>query len=151
MRVPDVTLGANWDRAGSYIYNYNSVSLSLPLPLLNRNTGNIKIARDQVEQSKVQLMEAAAQVKIDLSTALSQLLENERLYEQVSGQFNSDYEKLVDGITMAYQKHTISLLEFIDYYETYKNSRTEFYRLQKNRLIAVENLNLATGTNILKP
>jgi len=64
--------------------------------------------------------------------------------------FNSDYDKLFDGITIAYKNHTISLLEFIDYYETYKNSKNEYYQLQNNRLAAIEELNLATGTTIIK-
>src|SRR6185369_10631934 len=54
LRVPDVTLGANWDRAGSYINNYNSVSLSFPIPLLNRNKGNIRAAEYGIEQSKIE-------------------------------------------------------------------------------------------------
>ena len=54
------------------------------------------------------------------------------------------------GSYSAYQNRTISLLEFIDYIETYKNSKTEFYRLQNNRIDAVEDLNMATGSDLMK-
>ena len=94
--------------------------------------------------------QAELQVRNDISNAYRQLLETDKLYKTASLQFTSDYEKLLDGITKGYQNHTISLLEFIDYYETYKNSKLELNHLQNNRLDALENLNLATGTTIFK-
>ena len=64
--------------------------------------------------------------------------------------FDNNYDKLLDGITVAYRNHTISLLEFIDYYETFKNSKNGFFNLQNNRLDAIEDLNMASGTIIFK-
>jgi len=92
--------------------------------------------------------QAELQVRNEISNAYRQLLETDKLYRTASVQFTADYEKLIDGITKGYQNHTISLLEFIDYYETYKNSKLELNHLQNNRLDALENLNLATGTTI---
>ena len=42
------------------------------------------------------------------------------------------------------------LLEFIDYYETYKDSKNEYFQLLNNRLTAIESLNLAAGTTLIK-
>ena len=150
LRVPDLTVGANYDRAGSYVRNFNALSLAIDLPFWNRNQGNIKMAQFQIEESRQLQSQAELQVRADISKAYKQLLETDKLYRTVSLQFTPDYEKLLDGIIKGYQNHTISLLEFIDYYETYKNSKLEYNRLQNNRLDALENLNLATGTNILK-
>ena len=150
LRVPDLTVGANYDRAGSYVRNFNALSLAIDLPFRNRNQGNIKMAQSQIEESRQLQSQAELQVRADISKAYKQLLETDKLYRTVSLQFTPDYEKLLDGIIKGYQNHTISLLEFIDYYETYKNSKLEYNRLQNNRLDALENLNLATGTNILK-
>ena len=150
LRVPDLTVGANYDRAGSYVRNFNALSLAIDLPFWNRNQGNIKMAQSQIEESRQLQSQAELQVRADISKAYKQLLETDKLYRTVSLQFTPDYEKLLDGIIKGYQNHTISLLEFIDYYETYKNSKLEYNRLQNNRLDALENLNLATGTNILK-
>jgi cobalt-zinc-cadmium efflux system outer membrane protein len=150
MRVPDLTVGANWDRQGSYITNYNSVSLAMDLPFWNHNKGNIHAAEYQLDASRQLETEASMQVKADITKAFSQLVEADRLYKSASKQFSADYEKLLDGITIAYVNHTISMLEFIDYYETYKNSKIDFNKLQNNRLDAMENLNYATGTAIVK-
>jgi len=150
LRTPDLLLGANYDKAGNYVRNYNALSVAIDLPFWNRNQGSIKAAQFQIEASKQFQSQAELEVKNEISRAYKQLLETDRLYKTASAEFTSDYEKLLDGITKGYQNHTISLLEFIDYYETYKNSKLELNRLQSNRLDALENLNLATGTSIFK-
>ncbi|MGD0754049.1 MAG: TolC family protein [Bacteroidales bacterium] len=150
MRIPDMTLGARYDKAGSYVHNYNSLSLGFDLPLWNRNQGNIKIAENKIEESKTLKNQKELEVKNDINKAYVQLLETDKLYKLSLQKFDSNYDNLFDGITSAYQNHTISLLEFIDYYETYKNSKSEYYQLQNNRLDAMENLNMATGTIIIK-
>lgn len=150
MRTPDLLLGANYDKAGNYVPNYNALSLAIDLPFWNRNQGNIRAAKFQIDADKELRSQAELQVRNEISNAYKQLLETDKLYKSASLQFTSDYEKLLDGITKGYQNHTISLLEFIDYYETYKNSKLELNRLQNNRLDALENLNLATGTTIFK-
>lgn len=150
LRVPDLTVGGAYDKAGSYVRNYNAVTLAIDLPFWNRNQGNIKIAQSQIDENKQLESQAELQVKTDITKAYREMLEVDKLYKTVSLQFTPDYEKLLDGIIKGYQNHTISLLEFIDYYETYKNSKLEFNHLQNNRLDALENLNLATGTIILK-
>ncbi|MCX6287128.1 MAG: TolC family protein [Bacteroidetes bacterium] len=150
MRVPDITLGANYDKAGNYIQNYNSLSLSFDLPVLNQNQGNIKIAENKIEESKALKKQCELEVRNEINKAYVQLIETDRLYKSSLQQFDRSYDKLLDGINFAYQNHTISLLEFIDYYETYKNSKNGFYNLQNNRLDAIEDLNMASGTIVIK-
>jgi cobalt-zinc-cadmium efflux system outer membrane protein len=89
-------------------------------------------------------------VRNGITKAFTQLVEADKLYRASQEQFTGDYNKLLEGITKGYQNRTISLLEFIDYYETFKNSKIAFNRLQNNRLEAIESINLATGTIILK-
>ncbi len=149
MRIPDVTIGANYDRAGSYIPNYNSISLGFDLPIWNRNQGNIKIAENRIEETKVLRNQKELEVKSDVGKAFTQFLEFDKLYKESMQKFDSSYDKLFDGITSAYKNHTISLLEFIDYYETYKDSKNEYFQLQNSRLDAIENLNFATGTTVI--
>ena len=150
MRIPDMTLGERYDKAGSYVRNYNSLSIGFDLPLWNRNQGNIKIAENKIEETKTLKNQKELEVKNDIKKAFVQLLETDRLYKLSLQKFDSSYDNLFDGITSAYRNHTINLLEFIDYYETYKNSKNEYYHLQNNRLDAMEDLNMATGTIIIK-
>ena len=150
MRVPDMTIGARYDKAGSYIRNYNSISLGFDLPLWNRNQGNIKVSENKIEENKILKNQKELEVKSDITKAFVQFVETDRLYKSSIQKFDSNYETLFDGIITAYKNRTINLLEFIDYYETYKDSKNEYFQLQNNRLNAMENLNLATGTTIFK-
>ena len=150
LRVPDVTLGASYDKAGSYVHDYNSLSAAIDLPFWNRNQGNIKAAQFQINANQQLQSQAELQVRSDIGKAYKRLLESDRLFKGASIEFTGDYENLLDGILRAYQNHTISLLEFIDYYEAYKDSKLQFNRLQSERMDALENLNLSTGINILK-
>ncbi|TMI83094.1 MAG: hypothetical protein E6H10_08485 [Bacteroidetes bacterium] len=112
--------------------------------------GNIKAAQFQINANQQLQSQAELQVRSDISKAYKRLLESDRLFKGASIEFTGDYENLLDGILRAYQNHTISLLEFIDYYEAYKDSKLQFNRLQSERMDALENLNLSTGINILK-
>ncbi len=145
LRIPDVTLGANWDRSGSYVQDYNSISLKVDIPIFNLNQGNIESAEYRIRESKQLLKHAELDLKNDVSRSLMQLQEVDRLYKSTSEEFGPAYARLIDGIARGYQTRAISLLEFIDFYETYKNSQIEFYRLQNKRIEALEDLNLATG------
>jgi cobalt-zinc-cadmium efflux system outer membrane protein len=150
MRTPDLTIGGSWDRQGSYVYNYNALTLGFDLPIWNHNQGNIKIAENKIEESKILRNENELEVKNDIKKAFEQLIETDHLYRASLQKFDSKYYDMLDGIILAYQNRTISLLEFIDYIETYKNSKTEFYRLQNNRIDAVEDLNMAAGIDLMK-
>lgn len=150
IRIPDITLGARYDKAGSYVQNYNSLSIGFDIPLWNRNQGNIKIAENRIEESKLIKNKSEQEIKSEITKSFEQFIETDKLYKSSMQRFNSNYDKLFDGITTAYRNHTISLLEFIDYYETYKDSKSEYYQLQNNRLDAIEDLNMAIGTTIIK-
>jgi cobalt-zinc-cadmium efflux system outer membrane protein len=149
-RIPDLTLGATYDRVGGYIPNYNSLTLSFDLPFWNRNQGNIKMSEYKIEENKVLKNQKELEVKDDITKAFVQFVEMDKLYKSSLQKFNSCYINLFNGIAFAYKNHTINLLEFIDYYESFKNSENGYFQLQYNRLDAIENLNLATGTNIIK-
>jgi cobalt-zinc-cadmium efflux system outer membrane protein len=150
MRVPDMIIGARYDKAGSYVHNYNAISLGFDLPLWNRNQGNIIISRNKIEENKVIRTRKELEVKNEIGKAYIQLIETDKLYKSSFQKFDDKYENLFHGLTAAYKNHTISLLEFIDYYETYKDSKNQYFQLLNNRLDAIENLNLAAGSTIIK-
>lgn len=145
IRMPDFTLSAKWDKHGGYINNYNAVSLQASIPLWNRNQGNIKQAQSQISESSQQVFQLENTIKNDIYKAYNQLTEADSLYLTASLQFNESYDKLINGISAGYKNRTISLLEFIDYFETYKESKIQFFQLHQNVIEAMEDLNLATG------
>ena len=47
-----------------------------------------------------------------------------------------------------YQKRNISLLEFIDYYQAYKETCLQLYQTEKDVFLAMEEVNTVTGSDV---
>ena len=149
LAVPDLTLSAGWDRNGSFIHNYNYIGLQFDLPFFNRNQGNIKTAKYTIESSKLKVQSVKDRVKADVIQAYSIALENDALYKKFDAKFAYDMEQLSEEMLKNFEKKNISMLEFLDFYDAYKQNLIQYNNLQNNRLNAFENLNFTTGKDIL--
>lgn len=150
LAVPDLRFGGVFDRNGNYIPNYYAVSIAMDLPLLNRNQGNIEIAKKRFERSKVLTEEYENRVEAEVAGALSRSIEYNDLYSNFDNKFTGDFNRLIEGILINYEKRNITLIEFIDFYEAYKASVIQMNQLQTNRMNAFEELNFSVGKPIVK-
>ena len=149
LAIPDLTLSAGWDRNGSFIHNYNYIGLQFDLPFFNRNQGNIKTAKFNIESSKLKVQSVKDRVKADVIQTYSVALENDALYKKFDTKFANDMEQLSEEMLKNFEKKNISMLEFLDFYDAYKQNLIQYNNLQNNRLNAFENLNFTTGKDIL--
>jgi cobalt-zinc-cadmium efflux system outer membrane protein len=144
--VPDLSISLNFDKLGSYGHNFLSAGVSLPIPLFNRNQGNIKQASLQVDQGKVQLQNQQNQVESDVATNYKIALRLEGLYNGFDPKFKQDFTHLIQEVFKNYEKRNISLLEFLDFYDSYKTNTLQLNTLELNRVTSLEQLNYVTGT-----
>jgi cobalt-zinc-cadmium efflux system outer membrane protein len=144
--VPDVTFSLAYDKQGSYIRDYSSAGIAFSLPFFNRNQGGIKQARIAVDASKVQLQSQQDQLESELANDYKGALRLENLYNSFDPKFKQDFNHLIQEVFKNYQKHNISLLEFLDFYDSYKTNTLQLNNLQLNRIGSLEQLNFATGT-----
>jgi cobalt-zinc-cadmium efflux system outer membrane protein len=144
--VPDVSLSFNYDKLGSYGNNFMSAGLAFSLPFFNRNQGGIKQARIAIDQSNVQLQSQQNQVESDVATNYKGAVRLEKLYNSFDPQFKDDFTHLIQEVSKNYEKRNISMLEFLDFYDSYKTNTIQLNNLQLNRVISLEQLNYATGT-----
>ena len=63
--------------------------------------------------------------------------------------FERNFEKLITGVNENFTKRNISLLEFIDYYDSYKETCIQLHELKNDVFLGMENLNTTIGQNIL--
>ncbi|MDO3625627.1 TolC family protein [Mucilaginibacter sp. BT774] len=145
--VPDVSLSFNYDKLGSYGNNFMSAGIAFSLPFFNRNQGAIKQAHIAVDQSKVQLQSQQDQVESDVATNYKGALRLEQLYNGFDPQFKDDFTHLIQEVFKNYEKRNISMLEFLDFYDSYKTNTLQMNGLQLNRVLSMEQLNYATGTS----
>jgi len=144
--VPDVSLSLNYDKLGGYGTNYLGAGIEFNLPFFNRNQGAIKQAKIAVDQSKVQLQSQQEQVESDVASNYKIALRQEQVYNSFDPKFKHDFTHLVEEVYKNYEKRNISLLEFLDYYDTYKTNTLLTNSLLLNRVTSLEQLNYVTGT-----
>lgn len=150
LAVPDLTIGGRWSRAGSYIPDYYAISLSIDLPIFNRNQGNVEVSERTLAANKLILNNTAISLKEDVQVAYTKASEIDHRYRQSDKKFISEYKMLIDGVVANYKNRNISLLEFTDFYESYRTSMLQWQQLRNERVQALENLNFVTGVDVVR-
>lgn len=149
MAFPKFSVKGNYDRVGNFINDYFAIGVSLSVPIFNRNQGNIKAARFSIQQAGVQQEYAANRADMELFTAYTSLEKATQLYQSTNMDLERNFEKLITGVNENFTRKNISLLEFIDYYDSYKETCIQLYEIKKNVFLAMENLNTVVGQNVL--
>jgi len=149
LAVPDLTLSAGWDKNGGFIHNYNFIGLQIDLPFFNRNQGNIKSATFNLENSQYKVKSTEDIVKSDVLGAYANAVETNQLYNKFDNTFLTDLDTLNQEMLKNFEKKNISLIEFLDYYDAYKENAVQLNTLLYNRINAFENLNFSVGKDII--
>jgi len=144
--VPDVSLSLNYDRLGGYGNNYLGGGISFDLPFFNRNQGGIRQARIAIEQSKIQMQSQQDQVESDVATSYKIALTQEKLANSFDPRFKPEFSRLITEVYKNYENRNIGLLEFLDYYDTYKTNTLLINNQLLSKVISLEQLNYVTGT-----
>ncbi|MET7256679.1 TolC family protein [Dyadobacter jiangsuensis] len=145
---PDVQVGAVYDQASNYQNNYFGVNASIALPFFNRNQGNIRAAKSSISYYKTAENAKQNAVSNEVDAAVQKVGIADKAFQSVEGQFTDQFQLLSNGIYDNFQKRNITLLEFIDFIETYNESIKEFNRLQADRIKVYEELNYVVGEEL---
>jgi cobalt-zinc-cadmium efflux system outer membrane protein len=148
LAIPDVQIGAVYDQASNYANNYFGLNLSMDLPFFNRNQGNIKAAKSNISYFKTVQTAKESSINNEVDAALQKVVIAEKAYKSVENHFTDQFELLSKGFYENFQKRNITLLEFIDFIETYNESIREFNRLKADRIKVYEELNYAVGEEL---
>lgn len=144
-RIPNVNLMASYDRAGSTMLNFLGVGASIDLPLFNRNKGNIQVAKFEIDKSNLLKKNVEASLNNAIVKHWNDLNQSISLYESI----DKDYIEKLDQMTIAigrnFSQHNISLLQFLDYYESFRESKEKYYHVIKNITIKNEEINYLIG------
>lgn len=147
LAVPDVSVQASFDRNGSFGQNYVGVGVGIPIPVFNRNQGNIQGATVRVQSSQQAIAAYRLQVDSDVQRAYARALQTDQLYRTFDKRFNDDFARLIQGVTVNYRKQNIGVVEFLDFFDSFKNSQIQYSQLQNDRVQSLEELAFAIGKN----
>jgi len=148
--IPDVQLSLAYDLKGNYPEKYTGLGISIPIPLFNRNQGEIKRAKVAVEMQEVAFNQLENTLKNEVFQAYQNAERIETLTANMDKSFHKNYQQLIQEVTNNFKKRNIGLLEFLDFYESFKETTLQHNQLQYERINAFEEINFVTGTNIYK-
>ena len=148
-RIPDLTVNANYDRYGGVWKDFVGFGVSFDIPFFNRNQGNIKAARINRDQS-IHLAELQQnQAQHEVAEAFGNYALAYRFYKRVSE--NSLLLEL-DGMLTIYTKNllnkNISMLEYIDFMDSYKTNKETLLSARKKVDTQFEELQYTVGSEI---
>jgi len=146
-RIPDVTVGAEYERFGPDREPGFGLGVSLPIPIFNRNQA--EIARRSVEYKQLELLitKAKRQIEGDIRQALQNYLTARKVYDTYTNT-KQDLEDLRERSEKSFSLGGITVLDFLDTQKTYREFMNKY-----NQAAAQSNLNhelLKTYTGELK-
>ena len=151
LAVPDLHVGATYDKNGSYAPNFVGLTMGIDLPFWNRNQGNIRFAGSQVKVQEQTLAQGNNIVATDVQQAMQKITLMDKQYQLLDFKsFNDEYNKLIAEVALNFRKGNISLLQFIDYFNSYSDNVKNTNKLLLDRITAYEELNFATGTELFQ-
>jgi outer membrane protein, heavy metal efflux system len=147
LAVPDLTLSLGYDEAGSFLYGYYGIGASIDLPVFNRNQGNIKSAKAQILNTEATQRFTQATVEENVTNSVQKAFAQQRMFGTIDPKFAADFQRLNDEVLNQYMKRNISILDFLDFYDSFKQNIVQMNTIQFNRISAFEDINYYTGTN----
>ncbi len=147
LAIPDLTLSLGYDEAGSFLFGYYGIGASIDLPVFNRNQGNIKNAKALISNTEATQRYTQATVDENVSSSLHKAFAQEHLYRSIDPKFAADFQRLTSEVIKNYEKRNISILDFLDFYDSYKQNAVQLNTILFNRVSAFEDINYYTGTN----
>jgi len=149
-RSPDIALSLNYDRYGGVWKNFVGIGLSLDIPVFNRNQGNIKMAKLQIEQSKYN-------AEYQKNAILHEIAENYEHYrltynyykKLMDNDFSDDLEDMFDAYSRNLLNKNINMLEYIDFMYAYKTTKQAILIAKKNMEINFAELQFSVNKSEL--
>jgi len=123
--IPDVQFQYTYDENGSYIPNYSGVGVMLPIAIFNRNQGNIQSSKFLVDAASQQLKQTQVTVQNDVFASYQKILELQKSSSSQTTGFIADFRTLLKGAEDNFTKKNLSLLDFVDMFESYKDYMTQ--------------------------
>lgn len=149
-RIPDLTLGYTYDQAGNYIPHYHAITLGFNLPFFDRNQGRISAARHFLEASKLQYQQEQLSLENEVLAAFNESVKMETLFNRFDRNFMNTYTTLMRNVVESYRRGNMSMLEFLDFFDAYKNNVTQMNTVKFNRVQSLNGLNYAVGQAVFQ-
>jgi outer membrane protein, heavy metal efflux system len=141
LAVPDLNLGTSYDQMGGAFNHQFLLTVGIPLPIWNRNQGNIKYAQTQQKIATVNMQLQQTVVESEVKEAWANMYRSIQEYQKIRQVYNNDFADVYTGMQTNFLKRNISIVEFVDFFESYNETVAEVYRIRKQLMLSAENIN----------
>jgi outer membrane protein, heavy metal efflux system len=148
MNVPDLNVGAQWDQNSGTFKNEVNLTVGIPLPLWKSNKGNVEKAKYAIQQNQ----KNADFQKLDLETKVQSAY---KIWKTQYDQFQEikttdldNMELVYNGMLKNFRKGNISLIEFVDFMDSYRETALQIYDMKNEIMQSAEQLNQLIQTKI---
>jgi cobalt-zinc-cadmium efflux system outer membrane protein len=147
-RTPDLALSAAYDRAGGVGRNFVGFGVSMDLPFFDRNQGNIRAAQISIQQSQTLIEKKQLEVRNEVIHAMQNYTLAYDFNRQIADEFISELDKMLENYRRHFINRNIGIVEFLDFFEAYKDNKNTILEAQKDLKISFEELQYAVGTEL---
>lgn len=140
--LPELSITGEWDKNGNIGRNYFAVGVSLSVPLFNRNQGGRKAAEAALDAKRMQQEWNMRQARAEAERAWDRLMMARQMAQETARHMENDNEKMMEQMEVQYMRHNVSLLELLDYYETYKENHYLAIDSKRDVLLAMAELDM---------
>jgi len=148
-RSPDIALSVNYDRYGGVWKNFVGIGISLDIPVFNRNQGNIKLAKLQLEQSNFNADYQKNAILQEVSEIYDNYKMNYLFYNKLmENDFSEDLETMLEVHSRNFLNKNINMLEYIDFMYAYKTTKQAMLMAKKNLDTSFAELQFSVNNNL---
>lgn len=148
MAIPDMAINSTYDQRGGAFLNQLNVGVSIPLPLWNRNQGNIRAAKYGAQSMAIYQKQKNKEVEAEVLAAWQDLTLSISEYQKIRNFYSTDFDVVFEGINRNFQRRNISILEFVDFFESYNESLSEYERVRNYLATSAMQVNYVTASKI---
>ncbi|MDM1297203.1 TolC family protein [Empedobacter falsenii] len=147
-RTPDLTFQMNYDRGGNIMRDFVGVGVSIDLPIFNTNKGNIKASEIVLSQQQINKNALNSELDISIDRLQNQINQLDKALIQWKKLNNQEQLTMIDNYKKHLQNKQITLLEFIDFTQAYRESQKAYLDLLENYQNTFEELNYIVGQDL---
>lgn len=148
-RIPDLQVSMNYDRGGNIMRDFIGLGVAMDLPLFNRNQGNIKIAKLELEKNKVEIEQFRIDIEREIDFLSERLNNLETSLKTTDMGFDGKLDVALERYVRNFQQRRLTIVEFIDFINNYMENKESILERRAKYLQYQEELMYLIGKDIV--
>lgn len=148
LNTPDITGGLQWNQNSGIYHNEVNFMVGIPIPLWKQNQGNVEKAKLMSEQNQKTAEFKKLNLESQITSAYQTWQNQYNLLKSIPQNDMDNLDTVYKGMTENFRRGNVTLIEFTDFIDSYKQSVLQVNEIKKQLLISAEELNRLTQTQI---